>query len=232
MQSRHQLPRPALGQGRLQRRERLPDGPDRERQQVGPERRDGPEPEVPDEILAVAMRDLQQRARLVQDGQGLGDDRLAPAGHGDPAGGAGTVKLRVYEMTKNSAARQMLGYLFTRGGVHAHAYALALEKLTGVDLKKMLPIPNIEGVEIPESGPFIAEGLHRRLYRFSPEDYCEIATIWQGDALDGSGPLEVIDGPQTGGTRYEAEAITSAFISDHHPKQILVIAQKLYAKAS
>lgn len=65
--------------------------------------------------------------------------------------GARTVKLRVYEMTKNPAARHMLGYLFTRGGVHAHAYALALEKLTGVDMKKMLPIPNIEGVEIPES---------------------------------------------------------------------------------
>ena len=58
--------------------------------------------------------------------------------------GARTHKLRVYEMTDNPAARQMLGYLFVRGGVHAHAYALALEKLTGVEMKKMLPIPKIE----------------------------------------------------------------------------------------
>jgi Mn-containing catalase len=51
--------------------------------------------------------------------------------------GAGTHKLRVYELTDHPAARQMLGYLFVRGGVHAHAYALALEELTGVEMKKM-----------------------------------------------------------------------------------------------
>lgn len=146
--------------------------------------------------------------------------------------GARTAKLRVYEMTKNPAARHMLGYLFTRGGVHAHAYALALEKLTGVEMKKMLPIPNIEGVEIPESQPFLAEGMHRRLYRFSPEDYSEIKAIWQGEALDGSGPLEVMDGPPTGGPQYEAEGVASAFIPDYHPEEILEIARKLYAKAS
>lgn len=146
--------------------------------------------------------------------------------------GARTVKLRVYEMTKNPAARRMLGYLFTRGGVHAHAYALALEKLTGVEMKKMLPIPAIEGVEIPESGPFIAEGMHRRLYRFSPEDYKEIAAIWQGDSLDGSGPLEVMDGPPNGGPQYEMDGVSEAFIPEYHPEEIMEIARKLYAKAS
>ena len=64
--------------------------------------------------------------------------------------GARTQKLRVYEMTDNKSARSMLGYLFVRGGVHAHAYALALEQLTGVEMKKMLPIPNIENVQLPE----------------------------------------------------------------------------------
>lgn len=146
--------------------------------------------------------------------------------------GARTAKLRVYELTKNPAARHMLGYLFTRGGVHAHAYALALEKLTGVDMKKMLPIPNIEGVELPEQRPFLAEGMHRKLYRFSPDDYKEIGTIWEGEALDGSGPLEVIDGPPTGGPQYETEGVASAFIPDYHPEEILEIARKLYAKAN
>ncbi|HEY8612762.1 MAG TPA: manganese catalase family protein [Roseomonas sp.] len=145
--------------------------------------------------------------------------------------GARTAKLRVYEMTKNPAARRMLGYLFTRGGVHAHAYALALEKLTGVDMKKMLPIPNIEGKTIPESLPFMAEGMHRRLYRFSTDDYREMGTIWQGEALDGSGPLEITDGPPTGGPQYQQEGIASAFIPDYAPEEILEIAQKLYAKA-
>ena len=54
---------------------------------------------------------------------------------------ARTNKLRVYQMTKDPAAREMLGYLFVRGGVHRDAYAKAIEKLTGSDLGKMLPIP-------------------------------------------------------------------------------------------
>jgi Mn-containing catalase len=145
--------------------------------------------------------------------------------------GARTLKLRVYEMTKNPAARRMLGYLFTRGGVHAHAYALALEKATGVQMKKMLPIPKIEDAHIPESKPFMAEGSHRRLYRFSPEDYKDIGVIWQGEALDGSGPLEVIDGPPQGGPQYDIEGVSEAFIPEYHPKEILEMAQKLYAKA-
>src|SRR5690606_4742216 len=57
--------------------------------------------------------------------------------------GARTNKLRVYEMTKDPAARTMLGYLFVRGGVHALAYAKALETLTGVKMSEMLPIPKL-----------------------------------------------------------------------------------------
>jgi Mn-containing catalase len=89
--------------------------------------------------------------------------------------GARTHKLSVYEMTDHPAARQMLGYLFVRGGVHAHAYALALEQLTGVEMKKMLPIPKIGNVQLPESRPFEERGFHRKLYRFSPNDYKDVA---------------------------------------------------------
>jgi Mn-containing catalase len=64
----------------------------------------------------------------------------------------------------------MLGYLCVRGGVHAHAYALALEQLTGVEMKKMLPIPKIEKVSLPETRPFEQRGFHRKRCRFSPED--------------------------------------------------------------
>lgn len=146
--------------------------------------------------------------------------------------GARTAKLRAYQMTSNPAARRMLGYLFTRGGVHAHAYALALEQLTGVDMKKMLPIPNLQPEQIPESRPFLEEGWHRRLYRFSTGDYDEIRAVWQGDALDGSGPLEVRDGPPEGGPQYDLDAASEAFIPDYHPQEILEMAQKLYQKAS
>ena len=145
--------------------------------------------------------------------------------------GARTAKLRAYQLTSNPAARRMLGYLFTRGGVHAHAYALALEQLTGVDMKKMLPIPNLQPEQIPESRPFLEEGWHRRLYRFSTGDYDEIRAIWQGQALDGSGPLEVRDGRPEGGPQFDLDAAPEAFIPDYHSQEILEMAQKLYQKA-
>ena len=113
--------------------------------------------------------------------------------------GARTHKLRVYEMTDNPAARQMLGYLFVRGGVHAHAYALALEELTGVEMKKMLPIPKIENVALPESRPFEAKGLHRKLYRFSPKTTRRWPRSGRARRARRQRPLEVIDGPPEGG---------------------------------
>lgn len=146
--------------------------------------------------------------------------------------GARTHKLRVYQLTDNPAARQMLGYLFTRGGVHAHAYALALEKLTGVQMKKMLPIPKIEDVQLPESKKFMEEGYHRRLYRFSPGDYKEVSAIWNGEHFDGSGPLEVTDGPPQGGNMNDYEGIAEAFVPEYAPEEIFEIAQKLYQKST
>jgi Mn-containing catalase len=146
--------------------------------------------------------------------------------------GARTQKLRVYEMTNHPSARHMLGYLFVRGGVHAHAYALALEQLTGVEMKKMLPIPKIENVQLPESKPFIAKGFDRKLYRFSPDDYREVAQVWQGQALDGSGPLEVVDGPPEGAAYKPMADVGDAFIPEYHPEEIYEMAQKLYKKAS
>jgi Mn-containing catalase len=146
--------------------------------------------------------------------------------------GARTQKLRVYEMTDNPSARQMLGYLFVRGGVHAHAYALALEQLTGVEMKKMLPIPKIENVALPESRPYEAKGFHRKLYRFSPEDFKEIRSIWTGTALDNSGPLEVIDGPPQGADYMNLDGVSDAFVPEYHPDEIYEMAQKLYTKAA
>jgi len=142
--------------------------------------------------------------------------------------GARTHKLRVYQMTDNPAPRQMLGYLFTRGGVHARAYALALKTLTGVEMDKMLPIPKILDADLPESRKFEAEGWHRRIYRFSPNDYKEIAQIWNGMHPDGSGPLEVVDGPPQGGNMNDYEGISEAFVPEYHPEEIFEMAQKLY----
>lgn len=147
--------------------------------------------------------------------------------------GARTHKLRVYQMTDNPAARQMLGYLFTRGGVHARAYALALEKLTGVQMAKMLPIPAVDDIELPESRKYMEEGWHRRLYRFTPKDskdYMEMAGIWNGQHPDG-GDLEVVDGPPQGGDMNDYEGISEAFTPEYKPEEIFEMATKLYEKA-
>jgi Mn-containing catalase len=42
-----------------------------------------------------------------------------------------------------------------RSAVHAHAYGLALKHLTGVDMTKMLPVPNVPGDKVPEARCFM-----------------------------------------------------------------------------
>ena len=145
--------------------------------------------------------------------------------------GARTNKLRVYEMTKDPCARQMLGYLFVRGGVHALAYAKALETLTGVKMSQMLPIPKIENKMFPEAAKFEAEGLHRKLYRFSLEDYKEAGALWTGNHPDDNKPLEFIDGPPDGGRMPELANISEAFAPEYKAEEIYEIASKLWQKS-
>lgn len=57
----------------------------------------------------------------------------------------------------------MIGYLMVRGGVHRAGYALALLKLTGVEVTKMLPVPHIDDAKIPEAPKWQEIGSHRRL---------------------------------------------------------------------
>lgn len=141
--------------------------------------------------------------------------------------GARTQKLRVYEMTDHPVAREMLGYLLVRGGVHAAAYGKALEQLTGVEMNKMLPIPNIENEKFPEARKFMDKGFHRKLYRFSPDDYKDIAKVWNGPAPDGDGELEVVDGPPEGGPLAELPETPEVYAPEYDPAEIFEIAQRL-----
>jgi Mn-containing catalase len=144
---------------------------------------------------------------------------------------ARTNKLRVYQMTKDPAAREMLGYLFVRGGVHRDAYAKAIQKLTGADLTKMLPVPKIGNEIFPEAKKYMDMSSHTKLYRFSPDDYRDIGEIWEGPVPDG-GNAEVVDAPpQTAGDHVELAGIGSAFAPDYHPEEIFEMAQKLYVSA-
>lgn len=112
--------------------------------------------------------------------------------------GARANKIRVYEMTDNPTARAMVGFLLVRGGVHIVAYAKALEKLSGVPVGKLLPIPDIANSRFPESAQHEARGEHRVLYRFSPDDYRRLAEVWNGPHPEDHQPLQVVDGPPEG----------------------------------
>ena len=145
--------------------------------------------------------------------------------------GARIHKLRVYETLSDPTGREVCGYLLVRGSVHAHSYALALKNLTGVEIEKMLPTPNIDLSKIPESQKYLDEGSHRRLYTWSPKDYKEIAGIWGNgeQALPGDPPgeLEVVDGMPDGGKIQELVGMASAFTPDYAPEEMFEIATKL-----
>ena len=143
-----------------------------------------------------------------------------------------TNKLRVYQMTKDPAAREMLGYLFVRGGVHAVAYGKALEKLTGVKMNDMLPIPKIGNEVFPEAKKYMDQAIHTKLYRMSPTDYRRVGEIWNGPHPDG-GECVFLDGPPTEnvGNHVDLAGISSAFAPEYHPQEIFEMAQKLYSKA-
>jgi Mn-containing catalase len=145
--------------------------------------------------------------------------------------GARLHKLRVYETVSDPTGREVCGYLLVRGSVHAHAYALALKHITGVEIEKMLPTPNIPLGNIPECQKYLDEGSHRRLYTFSPDDYAEIASIWGNGEMalpdDPPGELEVVEGMPDGGKIQELVGEPSAFTPDYAPEEMYEIAARL-----
>jgi Mn-containing catalase len=112
--------------------------------------------------------------------------------------GARANKIRVYEMVDDPVAREMVGYLLVRGGTHIVAYAKALEALSGVDVGKLLPIPDISNKRFPDALKHEAKGLHRVMYRMSPSDYREMGAIWNGPHPEDGSQLRVVDGPPEG----------------------------------
>ena len=86
--------------------------------------------------------------------------------------GARLHKLRVYETLTDPTGREVCGYLLVRGSVHAHAYALALKKMTGVAIEKMLPTPNIPLANIPECPEIPGRRLAPAPVHFQPRRLC------------------------------------------------------------
>lgn len=142
--------------------------------------------------------------------------------------GARSHKARVYSMTSNETARHMIGYLLVRGEVHQAAYGLALEKLTGVSMTKMMPTPNIETSKFEHARPFLAKGEHTKLYTFSPNDYRDMSSLWEGTAdwVDGA-PLQFVVGHPEGSAAPDGTPNPAGFAPDYDPEMIFDLAKRL-----
>src|SRR3712207_6601352 len=145
--------------------------------------------------------------------------------------GARNNKLKVYEMVEHPAARALTGYLLVRGGVHQVAYSRAIEKLTGTNLMKMFPSPRIPTDKIPECRPHIERGEHQKLYRFSPDDYLELAAIWNGPHPETGDELIVDDEAPMGAPPHDLPAEPDAFAPDYNPEEIAELAKRLRQEA-
>ncbi|MGI8579932.1 MAG: manganese catalase family protein [Solirubrobacteraceae bacterium] len=145
--------------------------------------------------------------------------------------GARNNKLKVYESVDHPASKALTGYLLVRGGVHQVAYARAVEKLTGADLSKLFPSPKIPTDKIPECKPHIKNGSHLKLYRFSPEDYTEIAAVFTGNHPETGEPLEVVDSPAPGVPPNDLPPQPAVFAPSYEPEEIVEIATRLRKEA-
>ena len=141
--------------------------------------------------------------------------------------GARNNKLKVYEMVEHPAARALTGYLLVRGGVHQVAYARALEHLTGADLMKLFPTPRIPTEKIPECKPHIERGEHLRLYRFSPDDYRELAAVFNGPHPETGEELRSSTSAPEGAPPHDLPPQPAVFAPDYAPEEIAEIAQQL-----
>ena len=145
--------------------------------------------------------------------------------------GARTHKMRVYEMTDHPTARAMIGYLLVRGGVHVLAYAKALEVATGVDVKRLIPIPDLSNDHFETARKYEAMGLGNKLYTFSPNDYKDIALIWNGQNPMNGMPLEVIQGNPEGAPMFDLAGTPEEFAPGISQEEFLEIAKRLQKNA-
>jgi Mn-containing catalase len=146
--------------------------------------------------------------------------------------GARNNKLKIYEMVDHPAARALTGYLLVRGGVHQVAYARALENLTGANLMRLFPSPKIPTDKIPECRPHIKRGEHLRLYRFSQDDFHELAAVFNGLHPETGEELTIADEihPQ-GAPANDLPPQTAVFAPGPEPEEIAGIAQRLRTAA-
>lgn len=144
--------------------------------------------------------------------------------------GARTHKMRVYEMTNHETAREMIGYLLVRGGTHVLAYAKAIEMATGVDITRMLPIPNLDNRAFDHARKYEDQGLGNILFTWNDEgQYKDIRQIWKGDNPSSGEPLVVQEGIPKGGKIPDLDDLPEEFAPGIGPDEYQQIAKRLMA---
>jgi Mn-containing catalase len=142
-------------------------------------------------------------------------------------------RIRVYEMVDDPTARAMVGFLLVRGGVHIVAYAKALEKISGVDIGKLLPIPDISNKRFPEARRHEERGVHQVLFRWSLEDFRQIEQIWNGNHPEDGSPLVVEDGIPEGVPMPDLDSepqLTAPLGPDIEGEMFKDVAEKMFGK--
>jgi len=126
--------------------------------------------------------------------------------------GARTHKMRVYEMTEHETAREMIGYLLVRGGTHIVAYAKAIEIATGVNVSKMVPVPNLSNKRFEHARKFEERGLGNILYTWNDAgQYRDINQIWKGKNPESGAQLIVKEGSPVGAPIPDLEELPEEF---------------------
>ncbi|WP_078597451.1 manganese catalase family protein [Evansella clarkii] len=141
--------------------------------------------------------------------------------------GARIHKMRIYEMTDHPTAREMIGYLLVRSEVHILAFSKALEIMTGAELSKVLPVPELDTNKFTAAVKYEAEDEHRKLYTYSSQNYTELAKIWKGGHPRDGSELEVIQGTPEGEPVPDLDEIPEAFAPGISHENFREIAMRL-----
>lgn len=142
--------------------------------------------------------------------------------------GARTHKMRVFEMTDHPTAREMIGYLLVRGGVHVVAYAKALEMATGLDVTKMLPIPSLDNHVFDQARKYEERGYSNVLFTWNyVGDYKDIDKIWKGTHPMTNAPLIVEEGTPKGAKIPDLHELPEEFAPGIGPEEYQMIAKRL-----
>ncbi|MEK4485501.1 manganese catalase family protein [Psychrobacillus sp. FSL H8-0484] len=144
--------------------------------------------------------------------------------------GARTHKMRVYEMTDHPTARELIGYLLVRGGTHVLAYAKAIEMATGVDVTKMLPIPNLDNRAFDQARKYEDLGYGNVLFTWNyVGDYKDINQIWKGTNPTSGEQLIVKEGSPKGYAIPNLDSLPEEFAPGIGPEEFEAIAKRLLA---